>query len=254
MFFYVKIIGMSDRENLHAGHRERMIDKVLNNPDGLYDYELLEVLLFFALPRKNTNPIAHKLLKVFGDLDTLIHATPAQLQKVEGVGKRVAAELTVFFSIIHRLRNRNKEQPVLNNSERVYKTVERDLKDKDGETFLMLMLDGKFTLLAKILFSDNNISKVKAQVPEIVDAIDIHKPAFAIIVHNHPGGDSSPSEFDDLATIKVNFLCELHGVNLIDHMIISKNGNYSYRNSNRLQEVKDKARMNDVLSTIIKEK
>lgn len=245
---------MSDRENLHAGHRDRMIDKILKNPDGLLDHELLEVLLFFAVPRKDTNPLAHKLLKVFGDLETLINATPEQLQKVDGVGKRVAAELTVFFNIIKRLRYKNKEKLVITNSESVYKIVESDLKGKGEETFLLLLLDGRFNLLAKTLFSDNKVSKVKATIPEIIDAINVHKPTFAIIVHNHPSGDATPSEFDDYATVKINFICELHGINLIDHMIISKNGNYSYRNSNKLQEIKDKARIYDVFSTIIKEK
>lgn len=253
MGFYVKIIDMSDKENLHAGHRERMIGKFLNNPDALLDHELLEVLLFFAIPRKDTNPIAHKLLNMFGNFTALINATPAQLQKVDGIGKRVAAELTVIFNIIKRLRAENKVQPILYNVEDVYSVIGKDLEEVQSETFFMLMLNSRYKLLAKVTFSNYEIDRVKAEIPDIVNAIEMHKPTYAIIVHNHPSGKVEPSELDDHATVKINLICELHGVNLIDHIIFAGKENYSYKYTDRINDLKGKTRLNNVFSSIIKE-
>ena len=77
---------MSEIENIHAGHRERMMKKVKDTPDGLLDYELLEILLFNMLPRINTNPLAHKLIKTFGSVEKVITASVDELMAIKGVG------------------------------------------------------------------------------------------------------------------------------------------------------------------------
>lgn len=244
---------MSEKENVHAGHRERTIQKLLNNPSIFSDHELLEVLLFYVIPRKDTNALAHKILSMFGDFETLLSATPASLMKVKGVGKKVAAELVVIFQILKRLNEKKPQNLILNNKEKVDAYLIEEFADKINETFVMLMLDRKLRLKGKVRFTDQEKFSVKADIPEVVSAIEMYEPVFAIIAHNHPGGEVTPSEEDDFSTMKINLLCELHGVDLVDHVIVSGKNTFSYRHVDKMQSLKDSARLNKLFSKVIKE-
>ena len=95
---------METDKNLHAGHRERAVKKFLTNPDSFSDHELLEVLLFYALPRRDTNALAHRIIKYFGSLEKVFSAPLESLKAVDGVGDRVATELLVIGTMYKRLR------------------------------------------------------------------------------------------------------------------------------------------------------
>ena len=93
---------MSKEKNLHAGHRARAVELLLNNADALTDHQILEVLLFYVIPRQDTNPLAHKLIKIFGDLEGVFNASLTQLSAVEGVGEKVSAFILAMGEVLKR--------------------------------------------------------------------------------------------------------------------------------------------------------
>ena len=241
---------MKDSLEIHAGHRDRVIKKFLISPNAFADHEVLEALLFYAIPRVDTNPLAHKLIKMFGSLSGVFSASKAQLLTVDGVGEKTATYLLAIGQVIGRVSKHKKKPICLMNTEQVKDWLSEFFVNKDFETFVMLMLDDKYNLLGHCVFSDKKRSTVKAEIPEVVKAINIHKPKFAIFSHNHPSSDVTPSEMDDFTTKKLNVICEINDVNLIDHIIMSEKDSYSYRQTGKLDFIKEKITLNNLFKGI----
>lgn len=233
-------------ENLHSGHRERTLKKFLLFPSAFAEHEILETLLFYAVPRVDTNPLAHKLIKMFGSLDGVFNATYEQLVSVDGVGDKVASYLLLIGQAVKRSSANKKNKVKLKNTFEVKEWLTEFFNGKDTETFVMIMLDENYGLVAHCEFSDRNKTEVKAEIPEVVMAFNIHKPRFAIFSHNHPSNQASPSQMDDFTTKKLNLLCEINDVNLLDHIIVAGKDFYSYRQSGQLDLIKQTASLNNI--------
>ena len=228
---------MNQKENVHAGHRERTFKKFSANPDSFLEHEILEVLLFYALPRKDTNPLAHALIRRFGTLDRVFAASKEELKLVDGVGDNVANLITVVGQTMKlSAKNDGKAQP-LSAFNKVREEVTKIFLGKTKEAFVVLFLDKNHVKISMMEFTDNNKFEVSADIPELSKAIAVYKPAYAIVAHNHPSGVASPSAEDDLATKKINLLCEVHGVSLIDHVIYTTDECYSYHKTRRMEFV-----------------
>ncbi len=241
---------MKNGENLHAGHRNRMLQKVLKNPEMFSDYELIEVLLFSAIPRKNTNDIAHRLLQTFGTLERVFNATAQELISVEGVGEKTAAQFVLFGQLIKRIKNSASVKESFGTFEAVKDFLVNYFREERYEILLLILLDKNRKVLTKIEYTDVRKTSVSADMPEIANAIALHKPLFAIMAHNHPGGSPVPSEDDDLTTKKVNVLCQMHGVNLLDHIIVAGDRLFSYYHSHKLENIKKITEINSVFGSI----
>lgn len=241
---------MSEQENLHAGHRKRLVDKLIENPDALAPHEYLEILLFPLLPRKNTNDIAHRLLKTFGSLDLIFTASPKELMSVDGVGERVAAELVVFGKLFQLLKGKKEEISYATSFVQIKDYLAACFKNLRDEKLLLVLLNKNYKIITKIEYTDNNSESVTADIPEMAKAVAIHKPTYAIIAHNHPSGNANPSQSDDLTTMKIIALCALHGVNLIDHVIVAGNRFYGYNSEGRLQALKENSDIEKYFKTI----
>ncbi len=241
---------MSLDNNLHKGHRERTIKKFLESADSFSEHEVLEVLLFFAVPRKDTNPMAHRLIQMFGSLEGVFNATDEQLVAVEGVGEKIATQILLISQIVKRIKGKqNSVEHYLINFAKAKEYLVKVFKGLYHEKFVILLLNKKYKLIANVEFSDDAVHSVKAEIPDLVKAINIHKPAFAIIAHNHPSGNVTPSEQDDFTTKKLNVIFELHDVNLFDHIIVSGEKAYSYSQENKIEEIK-KATLNKLFDEI----
>lgn len=241
---------MKEQENLHLGHRERLLAKFMLNPDAFNDHEILELLLFYAVPRTDTNPLAHRLLKLFGNLDGVMNAEKEQLLAIHGVGEKTCAYLLALGQALKRIKNQSRKKVKLSSIFDTKEWLFNYYRDKEKENFIMIMLDGKYNLIAYSEFTDKNKHSVSAEIPEVVCAINVHKPKNIIISHNHPYGEVSPSTMDDFTTKKINIICELNDIVLLDHVIISKNKAYSYRETHRLDEIKEKATLNNLFKEI----
>ena len=241
---------MDKGENLHAGHRARMVEKFLKNPELFSDHEILEILLFYALPRKDTNALAHKFLRTFGDLNGVLNASVEQIKSVDGSGDKDATFFMMFKKVIERLKNTKKEAVYMGTFEQTVKVVVPFFDKMRTETFAMFLLDKNFKLLATTSFCDNNRASVGADLPELISAFNTHKPACAIIAHNHPSNNPMPSKEDFLTTKKLFILCELNGVVLTDHIIVSGERTFSFRMEGVFEKVKETSQLNKIFDKL----
>lgn len=242
---------MTKEENVHSGHRERMISKVMQNVGVLQEHELLEVVLYPLMPRKDTNPLAHRLLRMFGSLSNVFKASPKELASVDGVGKKIATHLSAFGKIYSAIKEKDKDEKNVSWLS-FYQTKQMLLEYFAGEIeekFIFVLLDAKYRKIVQLSFEGSSKYSVVAEIPEIAKAIAIHKPKNAIVAHNHPSGNLAPSDTDDFTTMKINLLCEMHGVKLIDHVIVGKGDAYSYHGSGRLEHVRSIADVDSLLVT-----
>ncbi len=243
---------MNERENVHNGHRKRMEEKVLNNVDSLLEHELLEVLLFSVLPRKDTNPISHSLLRTFGSIQNIFHADRSSLKAVKGIGETTASKLILLGKIFDKI-SENKQKPKKapmfsfhNNREEILE----HFRFLNEEKFIIFLLDEKYQKITTLDFIDKNRYSVTGDIPEIVNALAINNPSFALIAHNHPSGHVEPSGTDDITTIKINLMCALHKVILIDHVIVSNETAYSYHYEGRLQFIREEYNLEKLIQNI----
>lgn len=238
--------------DIHAGHRERMYDKLLISPNSLSEHEYLEVLLFSFIPRKNTNPIAHKLLRTFGSLSGVFNASVAELMTVDGIGKSVACKLVAVGKIFQRIKEKKERTFSWSSVSAHGGEIINWFENGDNEKFVVVLINGNDDEIFKISFDGTTKSAVDASISDIVNAFALYKPKKIVVVHNHPSGNVQPSKVDDYATVRLYLLCEIHGVKLKDHIIVYGNEIFSYLLSNRLTEIGRSADINDIIK-IIKE-
>ncbi len=238
---------MNEDNNIHKGHRKRLLDKLEIYSQSFSDYQLLEALLFYALPRVDTNPLAHKLLSVFGDLNTMFNASFAELTSVKGVGKSTA-DLILAIGEITRRAKAEKPKIFLFNTEKIKEFAKAEFDGLSTERCFLAILDKKYKLLGKFAYESDKADTVEMDLNEIMSTMAAFKPAFAIMGHNHISGAIEPSAEDDSATAKISLLCSMHGVNLIEHVIYSKGEFYSYRDGQRLNAIKEKTNVENIIN------
>ncbi len=215
----------------HLGHRERLRQKLLTaGPDALADYELLELLLFFAVLRRDTKPIARALIAHFGSFARVLAASPNELREVEGVGDSVVAVVKAAqASALRLLRAEVKEQPVLNNWDRLTAYLTAALAREPIEQFRVLFLDTKNRLIADEAQARGTVNHTPVYPREVVKrALELGATAL-ILVHNHPSGDPTPSRADIAMTAEVKAAAKALEITLHDHLIIGNGRQLSFR-------------------------
>lgn len=218
------------------GHRARMRGKLLDHgPDALLDHELIEMLLFLALPRRDTKPIARALLVRFGSLGAALSAPVAELRQVEGLGEAgIAALKTVQAAALRLLRAELREQPVLSDGERLLGYLNAALARERVEQFRVLFLDSRNRLLADEAQARGTVNHTPVYPREVVKrALELHATAL-ILVHNHPSGDPSPSAADRAMTAEVQSAALALGIALHDHLVIGNGRHFSFRQAGLL--------------------
>ena len=115
------------------------------------------------------------------------------------------------------------------------------------EQLVVYLLDSKYRKLTNIIYENNSVMNVVVNASELAKAIALHKPKFAIIAHNHPSGNSMPSAADDVTTKKIYLLCSLHGVDLVDHIIVAKENVFSYHIDGKMEMIKESANLDKIL-------
>ncbi|MCX8132683.1 MAG: DNA repair protein RadC [Roseococcus sp.] len=213
------------------GHRERMRRKLLAaGPEALLDHELLEMVLFLALPRRDTKPIARALLARFRDFAGVISAPEADLRAIEGLGEAgIAALRTVQAAALRLARTELREAPVLNNWSRLEAYLTAVLAREPIEQFRVLFLDTRNRLIADEAQARGTVNHTPVYPREVVKrALELHATAL-ILVHNHPSGDPTPSRADIEMTEEVQRAAEVLGIVLHDHLIVGRGAVLSFR-------------------------
>ena len=218
------------------GHRERMRARLLTaGPDSLADHELLEMVLFLALPRRDTKPIAKALLARFGSFANAVSADIPGLRATEGLGDAgIAALKTVQAAALRLTRAEIKDQPVLNNWNRLLAYLGAALSRERVEQFRVLYLDTRNRLLADEAQSRGTVNHTPVYPREVVKrALELHATAL-ILVHNHPSGDPTPSADDVAITAEIKQAAAALSVRLHDHVIVGNGRWLSFRSEGLL--------------------
>ncbi len=210
-----------------------MRDKLLNRgPDALADYELLEMLLFYAMPKGDTKPLAKALINRFGSFAAVLAAPPKDLFAFAGLAEfGVSALKLVQASALRLAKAELTERPILNNWDRLTDYLNAVLGRERIEQFRVLFLDSKNRLLADELLGRGTVNHTPVYPREILKrALELHAMAI-ILVHNHPSGDPSPSDDDIDVTREIKAAANMLQIALHDHVIVGNGRCFSLRSN-----------------------
>jgi DNA repair protein RadC len=217
--------------DFHSGHRQRLKERFLTGgPDALPDYELLELLLFSAIPRRDTKPLAKQLLERFGSYAEVINASPARLREVKGVGDAAVTQIKLVRAAALRLmRGSIMQRPVLSSWTAVLEYCRAAMGFDDREAFRILFLDKKNRLIADEVQQRGTVDHTPVYVREVVKrALEVSASAI-ILVHNHPSGDPTPSRADIDMTRQIVEAAKPLGIAIHDHVIVGRQGHASLK-------------------------
>jgi DNA repair protein RadC len=215
----------------YLGHRARMREKLLKaGPDALLDHEMLEMVLFLALPRRDTKPIAKSLLARFGSFAGAIAAPVEELRRIEGLGDAGLAALKLVQGAALRLAAAEVlDKPLLNNWDRLLSYLTASLARERIEQFHVLYLDSKNRLIADEAQARGTVNHTPVYPREIVKrALEMNATAL-ILVHNHPSGDPTPSRADIDMTAAIKQAAQALEIVLHDHLIVGNGRHLSLR-------------------------
>ncbi len=220
--------------NLHEGHRERIRETYRKQGmNGMADHVVLEMLLMYAIPRKDVNELAHTLLNTFGSLTGVLEADPLRLTEIDGVGERTALFLHSLYDLHRRLTLESVDSassaPRLENPESACRyAIALGMGDR-YETLRIICLDSNMTVIHTEALQVGTLSHVSFEPRRVIETAMLHRARYLILTHNHPSGILIPSE-DDIETAKM--IAEIGAkleIDVRDQLILSKNAAYSYQ-------------------------
>ncbi|WP_298355688.1 DNA repair protein RadC [Rhodoblastus sp.] len=219
------------RDSLNAGHRERLRERFLKGgAAGLHDYELLELLLFRAIPRRDVKPIAKMLLQRFGSFAEVVSARPERLKEMDYVGDAVVTELKIVEAAAVLLAKQSMTKRLeLGSFAQVLDYCRGAMAYRETEEFRVLFLDKKNGLIADEVMGQGTVDHTPVYPREVVRRALALNACAMILVHNHPSGDPTPSTADVTMTETIASLARPLGVRLHDHLIVGRNGHASMR-------------------------
>lgn len=215
----------------YIGHRQRLRERFLEKgPEALTDYELLELLLCIAIPRRDVKPLAKDLIRRFGSFGAVIAAPKDRLTEVPGVGESVITALKISQAAAIALQREDvMDQPVISSWKALIGYCRSSMAHEQNEQFRVLFLDKKNTLMVDEVQSNGTVDQTPIYPREVIKrALQIGSTAI-ILVHNHPSGDPTPSREDIEMTRELKGTAEKLGIVIHDHLIIARRGHVSFK-------------------------
>jgi DNA repair protein RadC len=215
----------------YHGHRERLRERFRGaGADALSDYELLEMVLFRALPRRDVKPLAKSLIGRFGSFAEAVHAPEARLREVSGLGDAAITEIKLIAAASSRVaRGQLKQRTLLSSWDSVIEYCRTAMAFADKEQFRILFLDKRNQLIADEVQQVGTVDHTPVYPREVVKrALELSATA-VILVHNHPSGDPTPSQADIQMTKAIVDIAQPLGIAVHDHIIVGKNGHASLK-------------------------
>lgn len=210
---------------IHDGHREKMRQRFLKGGlEHFADHEALELLLYYAIPRRDTNPIAHALMERYGSLSAVLSAPVEDLKQVEGIGESAAVLLALAPALVRKARLAETER-VMNTAELAGVYLLERFEGEKNEVVYQLCLDRKGKLLSCKRLGEGGIASAALDVRRLLENVILTQASAVILAHNHPSGVALPSEDDYTATERARAALETIGVQLTDHIIVA-DGDY----------------------------
>jgi len=209
--------------SIHDGHRQRLKGRF--EKEGLDNFEqlqVLELLLFYCVPRKDTNPMAHTLLDHYGSLTKVLEASPAELQNLPGIGPSVAQYLSLMMSLIRYYQvHRTQGAEILNTVDKCGEYLIPYFCGRRNETVFLLCLDAKCKVLCCKEVGEGSVNSAAVPIRRIVEMALGANATSVVIAHNHPSGVALPSDEDKQTTCRLAMALSAVEVTLVDHIVVA---------------------------------
>ncbi len=228
LIFYNK--KMTETKPHYHGHRTRLLEKFQKNPNGIADYELVELILTYVIPRRDVKPIAKELLARFNNLNTLLNTSPENIEQESPLSIRAASLFSIIAEYNKRaLSEKVKSKPILQKWDDLTLYCRSTLAHKAHEEFHILFLDTKFELIEDVCMATGTIDQAIVYPREVVKkALDLHARS-VILLHNHPSGRTAPSYADIELTKKIYTALSAVDIDMHDHLITGKDEVVSFK-------------------------
>lgn len=219
LFFFREVFAMS----IHQGHRARLKQQFSQYGERFFDdHQLLELLLFYAVPQGDVNPLAHELINHFGSFAAVLDAKPEDLKKVHGVGDHVASFLSMLPQIMRRYEIcRLNQDCIINTTAEAGDYLRRYFVGARNEMVYMLCLNTKGKVLCCSFLAEGGLDRVGLDSRKIVETALEHQASSVILAHNHLNGIPLPSEADRAFTLALRPLLQSLGIQLLDHIVVA---------------------------------
>lgn len=215
-----------EKENIHKDHRKRVRENFLAHgfDDTTPFHKVLEMLLFYCVPRKDTNEIAHKIENKFKNLEELFEASPEEIKEIDGLNDNAVAFFKLLVYITGKYRSqRIAENITLNSVAKVGDFLQAKYLGETKETFAVTTLDNKGEFIAFDIINRGDVSSVAVSAREVMEIVFKRNATFVVISHNHPKGFATPSPDDIQLTERIAEALAHVNVKLIDHIILDSN-------------------------------
>lgn len=208
---------------LHEGHRQRLIDRFRKEGlDGFTDVQMLELLLFFCIPRRDTNLLAHELLARFGNLHQVLETPVHELEKVDGIGKHASTLISLIRQLARSYGvSQVSAEKILNTTSKCGEYLKPFFLGKRDETVYLLSLDAKCKVLSCMEVGKGSVNSAGLSIRKIVETALAVNATSVVLSHNHPSGLALPSNEDVVTTRRVAMALNAVGIFLADHIIVA---------------------------------
>jgi len=220
----------------YINHRKRLRERFQNTgAEGMHDYELLELLLTFSIPRRDVKPVAKKLINAFGSLPKVLDADQEELEKLNGVGSMSASLIRLVKEIYcDYLAENMKKHDVLSSPEAVINFSRVKLSGLPNEAFMVIYVNVKNEVIDYVLLQEGTLDNVAVYPRRIIETALSHHASGVILIHNHPSGNPTPSKEDKVLTKEIADAAFVLDIRVLDHLIVGKDGYFSFTENNLL--------------------
>jgi DNA repair protein RadC len=233
--------GQGKKED-HLGHRRRLRDRFLKTgTDGLADYEIIELLLTFAVPRRDTKPIAKELFRRYENLQGVLEAPREELLTVPGIGENAAFLIKFFLEApTCYLRERIRKRDYLHSAKDVLAYLKVSMMSFKHEVFKVIFLNAKNEIIHTETLHEGTLNQSMVYPRKIIEEALRYNASAMIFVHNHPSGHAKPSPQDHEITRNLVFASRMMDIDVFDHIIIGRNDYYSFAEAGQISQFKEK--------------
>lgn len=213
--------------SIHDGHRERMRERFLNEGlDNFTEIQALEMLLFYCIPRQDTNALAHELLARFGSFSQVLDTSPQELMKVKGIGDKAALFMKLVPALgLYYSTNKAKQNKVLRTTDDCGEFLMARLDGRCNETVYLLCLDAKCKLMSCQQVGEGSVNSASVPIRRVVEMALAANATTVVLGHNHPSGIALPSDEDILTTRRIAAALDAVEITLADHIVVA-DGDY----------------------------
>ena len=228
-----------EKKNVHEFHRSRLRKRLINNPSSLEDHELIELLLFFSIPRKNVNAPAHEIVNAFKNFKDIFHAPVEKLVSLDGIGEKSAKLIAFVGQTLDYMKYCRRKMPIEFKTRNIKIYLTQFFKKQKRECIMAFYLDGQNNVIERKLI-ESRMGDVFVNPRPLTAGVLAKKSSYVAIARFSPFGEVAKNEVDDLYATRLIRLFDMPNVCVYDYLLVNKTAAFSYRESGRLDELKDR--------------